>query len=232
MEVGSGQIGHAAEDRGRIAAAGSLRLVSSPSRPRAPGLRWRADARRRRMLAAADVIAGVAAAAIVLSGDPSWIWALAPLPLWVVVAKLVGLYDRDHKVIRHLTVDELPNILAWAGLVAAITALAPTAPIPTGTLALFAAVARAARRPAQGPGALHLASHDAAGALPGRRRRSARRGPDPEARAVRRHAPGPRRGRRPWPRSRARSSATAIACASSSQTPTGSSSRAPRSPPS
>lgn len=40
--------------------------------------------------------------------------ALLVLPGWILAAKLYGLYDRDHRTLRHLTVDELPIILAWA----------------------------------------------------------------------------------------------------------------------
>jgi exopolysaccharide biosynthesis polyprenyl glycosylphosphotransferase len=85
------------------------------------GLRWRADARRRRMLAAADVLAGAVSAAVLLSGQAVWPWVLAPLPIWILAAKLLGLYDRDHQVIRHLTIDEIAPVLAWAGIVAVLT---------------------------------------------------------------------------------------------------------------
>jgi exopolysaccharide biosynthesis polyprenyl glycosylphosphotransferase len=34
-------------------------------------------------------------------------------PIWIVTAKLSGLYDRDHRTLRHLTVDELPWLLVW-----------------------------------------------------------------------------------------------------------------------
>ena len=34
-------------------------------------------------------------------------------PIWIVTAKLAGLYDRDHRTLRHLTVDELPWLLVW-----------------------------------------------------------------------------------------------------------------------
>jgi exopolysaccharide biosynthesis polyprenyl glycosylphosphotransferase len=40
-----------------------------------------------------------------------------------VIAKLIGLYDRDHAAIRHLTIDELPAIAAWAGAGVAMLAL-------------------------------------------------------------------------------------------------------------
>ena len=77
---------------------------------------WR-DPLRRRMLALSDVLALVAGS--VALGIPfdrnveRTMWALAILPLWIVSAKLYGLYDRDHIALRHLTVDELPSIFFW-----------------------------------------------------------------------------------------------------------------------
>ena len=35
-------------------------------------------------------------------------------PIWIVTAKLAGLYDRDQRTLRHLTVDELPWLVVWA----------------------------------------------------------------------------------------------------------------------
>ena len=76
---------------------------------------WR-DALRRRMLAVADLLTvATAFGALALTGGaPPAIWCLALLPVWVVLAKLHGLYDLDHRVLRHLTVDELPSLLTWA----------------------------------------------------------------------------------------------------------------------
>jgi exopolysaccharide biosynthesis polyprenyl glycosylphosphotransferase len=108
-------------------------LLNSPLDPRAEARResvasgvglqfqrrssgWR-DPLRRRMLALSDVLA--LAAGCVALGIPfdrdleRTMWALAILPLWIVFAKLYGLYDRDHTALRHLTVDELPSILFW-----------------------------------------------------------------------------------------------------------------------
>jgi exopolysaccharide biosynthesis polyprenyl glycosylphosphotransferase len=85
--------------------------VTTGERPRF----WR-DARRRRMLALADVVAALAATVIVASSTDHVFWGLAMLPAWVLIAKLLNLYDRDHVAIRHLTVDELPAIAAWAGI--------------------------------------------------------------------------------------------------------------------
>jgi exopolysaccharide biosynthesis polyprenyl glycosylphosphotransferase len=81
---------------------------------------------RRRMLALADASAALAASVsfIVVSeaGVDLAFWAAVSLPAWIVLAKLHGLYDRDHRALRHLTVDELPLVLVWA-----LTATAATA---------------------------------------------------------------------------------------------------------
>jgi exopolysaccharide biosynthesis polyprenyl glycosylphosphotransferase len=42
------------------------------------------------------------------------VWGLVILPVWLIFAKLYGLYDRDHTGLRHLTIDELPSIFFWA----------------------------------------------------------------------------------------------------------------------
>src|SRR4051812_2420175 len=77
---------------------------------------WR-DPLRRRMLALADVLALVAGCiflGVVFNPDlETAAWALLITPLWLVVAKLNGLYDRDHIALRHLTVDELPALVFW-----------------------------------------------------------------------------------------------------------------------
>src|SRR5262245_5496868 len=74
---------------------------------------WR-DVRRRRMLAVADLFSGFIAT-FMLAPDPTEaIWALLFLPGWVVIAKLLGLYDRDQGALRHQTIDELPSIAAWS----------------------------------------------------------------------------------------------------------------------
>ena len=83
---------------------------------------WR-DALRRRLLALADLIAAAAASIVVATSSADAFWALVLLPVWVLIAKLIGLYDRDHAAIRHLTVDEVPAIAAWAGAGVAVLAL-------------------------------------------------------------------------------------------------------------
>jgi exopolysaccharide biosynthesis polyprenyl glycosylphosphotransferase len=69
------------------------------------------------MLALADVLA-VAAAAVFVglegSGAGAALLLVVSAPIWIVTAKLAGLYDRDQRTLRHLTVDELPWIVMWA----------------------------------------------------------------------------------------------------------------------
>ncbi len=79
--------------------------------------RFGRDALFRRLLAAADVAAVCGAAGVVIAWNDRTSAALllgACVPAWIVVAKIVGLYDRDHRTLRHLTVDELPWIVVWA----------------------------------------------------------------------------------------------------------------------
>jgi lipopolysaccharide/colanic/teichoic acid biosynthesis glycosyltransferase len=86
------------------------------------------------------------ALAVVLPPERA-IWALAFLPVWVLVAKLAGLYDADHRAVRHLTVDEAPAIMAWAVISAAVVALlvqlTPAAAPDLGELARIALIAAA-----------------------------------------------------------------------------------------
>jgi lipopolysaccharide/colanic/teichoic acid biosynthesis glycosyltransferase len=84
--------------------------------------RWWRDARRRRLLALADC--GAVGAAVLLALPPERaIWTIAFLPVWILIAKLAGLYDSDHRSIRHLTVDEAPAIVAWGAIGALVVSL-------------------------------------------------------------------------------------------------------------
>jgi exopolysaccharide biosynthesis polyprenyl glycosylphosphotransferase len=70
----------------------------------------------RRLLAFADWIALVAALFVVTAASSSTevgtlFWALLFSPAWVLVIKLQGLYDNDHRRIRHSTLDELPSLI-------------------------------------------------------------------------------------------------------------------------
>ena len=112
--------------------------------PRTPrGDFWK-DALRRRMLAVADllaVLAGATAAGFV-DGEVAAVWVAATAPLWLVFAKLRGLYDCDHVRIRHLTTDEVSGLLHWVVLCAAGTTLIVVA-LPEPTLTVPGALAMA-----------------------------------------------------------------------------------------
>ena len=121
----------------RVAAA-PVRAEHSKTRSR-----WWRDARRRRMLACADVLSGLLAIGLVAVPATHSPWALVFVPLWPLAAKLFGLYDRDHRALRHLTADEVPVLAAWAAtLTAAVALFLPLTPAGTlggiSIIALFA----------------------------------------------------------------------------------------------
>jgi exopolysaccharide biosynthesis polyprenyl glycosylphosphotransferase len=77
----------------------------------------RRDARRRRFLALADLAAGGAfCVALALEDVPAGavLMSVLLLPLWPVLAKLYGLYDRDHRAFHATTGDELGRLAGWA----------------------------------------------------------------------------------------------------------------------
>jgi exopolysaccharide biosynthesis polyprenyl glycosylphosphotransferase len=67
------------------------------------------------------------------------VWGIVILPVWLVFAKLYGLYDRDHTALRHLTVEELPSIFFWTLTATAGTALLLAA-TPAGSPSLVQGV--------------------------------------------------------------------------------------------
>ena len=75
------------------------------------------DARLRRLLALADSLAVLVALtfALVIPGRPDaaqrLLWGLFAIPLFGLLFKLYGLYDRDVKRMSHSTVDDLSRIL-------------------------------------------------------------------------------------------------------------------------
>jgi exopolysaccharide biosynthesis polyprenyl glycosylphosphotransferase len=86
---------------------GAVQVVAPHHGPR--------DAAVRRLLAAADltgIVAALALTSLGLSHHPrQLLWSLLLLPLWILVFKAYGLYDRDNKRISHATIDDLP----WIG---------------------------------------------------------------------------------------------------------------------
>jgi exopolysaccharide biosynthesis polyprenyl glycosylphosphotransferase len=68
-------------------------------------------------------------------------WAVLFSPAWIFVVKLHGLYDNDHRRIRHSTLDELPSLVSAAVLgvlvLDGLLALSPVGPLsPTSAIAV------------------------------------------------------------------------------------------------
>lgn len=111
--------------------------------------RWWRDAQRRRFLALADLVAVTLATLAVTVPATGSLWGLVFVPVWLLFAKFFGLYDRDHRALRHQTADEVPAILAWAAVttvvVTALISLTPEELLEWGpVLALFVATSAAA----------------------------------------------------------------------------------------
>ena len=106
-----------------------------------PSNEWR-ESLLRRMLASGDILAvifGGLSVGFVLGDNVSALfWTITFVPLWIVLAKLVGLYDRDQRSLRHLTIDETPLIAMWALLGAVGMMLFLKLPVP-GSLSLTGA---------------------------------------------------------------------------------------------
>ena len=121
-------------------------------RPRRNGARGRAarlgfagpDAARRRgsvlrrLLATGDWLTMVATLCIVTAVSPetdvgTLFWATMLSPVWILVLKLHGLYDNDHRRIRHSTLDELAALVSAAALgtlaLDGLLALSPVGPL-------------------------------------------------------------------------------------------------------
>ena len=114
---------------------------------RMPG-RWRLhrqwqDALLRRMLALADasaaLLVSVSLATFLGGGARIGLWSAFFVPLWIVLAKLFGLYDKDQRSLRHLTVDEVPSIFMW-GLTATAVVSGLLLLLPDASLAVSTAL--------------------------------------------------------------------------------------------
>jgi exopolysaccharide biosynthesis polyprenyl glycosylphosphotransferase len=75
----------------------------------------------RRLLASGDWLALVATLAAVTAASRTTdvgtlFWAVMLSPVWLLVLKLHGLFDNDHRRIRHSTLDELPRLVSAAAL--------------------------------------------------------------------------------------------------------------------
>jgi exopolysaccharide biosynthesis polyprenyl glycosylphosphotransferase len=51
------------------------------------------------------------------------VWAVLAIPLWILIAKIYSLYDRDHRRINHQTSDEIPMLISTAAIAVLLTKL-------------------------------------------------------------------------------------------------------------
>ena len=107
------------------------------------GLSGVAEAKRRgsllrRSLATGDWLTLVATLCIVTAASPktdvgTLFWAVMFSPVWILVLKLHGLYDNDHRRIRHSTLDELSSLISATALgtlaLDGLLALSPVGPL-------------------------------------------------------------------------------------------------------
>jgi exopolysaccharide biosynthesis polyprenyl glycosylphosphotransferase len=100
----------------------------------------------RRMLALSDWTALMVALCAVTAATSSTdladlFWAALFSPSWILVVKLHGLYDHDHRRIRHSTLDEVPSLVSATVLgtllLDGLLALSPVGPLsPQSAIAL------------------------------------------------------------------------------------------------
>src|SRR4051794_6387875 len=105
---------------------------------RGPSESRRRGALLRRLLAIGDWGALLAVLCTVTASSSSTdvgdlFWAVLFSPSWVIVVKLQGLYDNDHRRIRHSTLDELPSLVTASVLATLVLdgllALSPAGPL-------------------------------------------------------------------------------------------------------
>jgi exopolysaccharide biosynthesis polyprenyl glycosylphosphotransferase len=92
----------------------------------------------RRLLAMGDGTALVASLLVVTAATSSTnvadlFWAVLFSPVWIIVVKLHGLYDHDHRRIRHSTLDEVPSLVSASVLgtlvLDGLLAISPAGPL-------------------------------------------------------------------------------------------------------
>jgi exopolysaccharide biosynthesis polyprenyl glycosylphosphotransferase len=131
----------AAAEEARAAIPAYDRLgLSGPESSRRRGMMLR------RLLALGDWAALLIALAVVTATTSSTdladlFWAALFSPAWIVVVKLHGLYDHDHRRIRHSTLDEVPSLVSATVLgtlvLDGLLAISPVGPLsPKSAIAL------------------------------------------------------------------------------------------------
>jgi exopolysaccharide biosynthesis polyprenyl glycosylphosphotransferase len=121
----------------RQSAAGRLGLTG-------PDGSRRRGAMLRRLLACSDWVALMGSLCLVTATTSTTdiatlFWAVLFSPAWILVVKLHGLYDNDHRRIRHSTLDELPSLVSASVLgtlvLDGLLALSPAGPLsPTSAI--------------------------------------------------------------------------------------------------
>ena len=138
----------------RVATRAPGRLASRPfADSRGPTVSLRRDALFRRALLGADVVAILGALVLTVALSSRKVplhltWeSLVGVPLLLIGAKLLGLYDRDETLLRKTTLDEAPKLFQLATLCTLVALLAGRL-VVAGTLdrkeALFLWIALAA----------------------------------------------------------------------------------------
>jgi exopolysaccharide biosynthesis polyprenyl glycosylphosphotransferase len=127
--------------------------AGAPARSRVEQGRGATESRRRgallrRLLAFSDWIALtisllVVTAATATTDVGTLFWAMLFSPAWILVIKIHGLYDNDHRRIRHSTLDELPSLISATVIgvlvLDGLLALSPVGPLsPASAIALAA----------------------------------------------------------------------------------------------
>ena len=104
----------------------------------------------RRLLAAGDwaaLFGGLCVATATTSTTDVAVlfWAVMFSPVWILVLKLHGLYDNDHRRIRHSTLDELSSLISASALgtlaLDGLLAVGPTGPLSPQSAILVGIVA-------------------------------------------------------------------------------------------
>ncbi len=102
----------------------------------------RRGAMLRRLLAAGDWAAVLGGLCLVTATSSSTdvatlFWAVLFSPAWILVIKLHGLYDNDHRRIRHSTLDELSSLVSASVLgtlaIDGLLALSPAGPLSSAS---------------------------------------------------------------------------------------------------
>jgi exopolysaccharide biosynthesis polyprenyl glycosylphosphotransferase len=132
-KIATEQSSGAGERRSTISITAADRLgLSGPEGSRRRG------ALLRRLLALGDwtalIVTLFAVTATTTSTDVADLfWAVLFSPSWIIVVKLHGLYDHDHRRIRHSTLDEVPSLVSATVLgtlvLDALLAVSPVGPL-------------------------------------------------------------------------------------------------------